>query len=156
MRRDPASSLALPLWRSRLLIMLLLLGLAVLAGRAIYLQGLNKDFLQQQGQSRYSHIVELNAQRGKITDRYGEILAISAPVKSVWADPQKVNATPEQLQALAQLLEMDVTDLRKRVLDQDKRFIYLRRQLSPEMASGVANLKIAGVYLKREFLTLTN
>ncbi|SFM57668.1 peptidoglycan D,D-transpeptidase FtsI family protein [Nitrosomonas communis] len=151
MRRDPASSLALPLWRSRLLIMLLLLGLAVLAGRAIYLQGLNKDFLQQQGQSRYSRIVELNAQRGKITDRHGEILAISAPVKSVWADPQKVNATPEQLQALAQLLEMDVTDLRKRVLDQDKRFIYLRRQLSPEMASGVANLKIAGVYLKREF-----
>jgi cell division protein FtsI (penicillin-binding protein 3) len=131
--------------------MLLLLGLAVLAGRAIYLQGLNKDFLQQQGQSRYSRIVELNAQRGKITDRHGEILAISAPVKSVWADPQKVNATPEQLQALAQLLEMDVTDLRKRVLDQDKRFIYLRRQLSPEMASGVANLKIAGVYLKREF-----
>ncbi|WP_430232664.1 peptidoglycan D,D-transpeptidase FtsI family protein [Nitrosomonas communis] len=151
MRRDPASSLALPLWRSRLLIMLLLLGLAVLAGRAIYLQGLNKDFLQQQGQSRYSRIVELNAQRGKITDRYGEILAISAPVKSVWADPQKVNATPEQLQALAQLLEMDITDLRKRVLDQDKRFVYLRRQLSPEMASGVANLKIAGVYLKREF-----
>ena len=101
MRRDPASSLALPLWRSRLLIMLLLLGLAVLAGRAIYLQGLNKDFLQQQGQSRYSRIVELNAQRGKITDRYGEILAISAPVKSVWADPQKVSVTPEQIQALA-------------------------------------------------------
>ncbi|MDV6344984.1 penicillin-binding protein 2 [Nitrosomonas sp. Is37] len=151
MRHDPASSLALPLWRSRLLIMLLLLGLVALAGRAIYLQGLNKDFLQQQGQSRYSRIVELNAQRGKITDRHGEILAISAPVKSVWADPQKVNATPEQLQALAQLLEMDVADLHKRVLDQDKRFVYLRRQLSPEMASGVANLKIAGVYVKREF-----
>lgn len=151
MRRDPTSSLALPLWRSRLLIMLLLLGLVALAGRAIYLQGLNKDFLQQQGQSRYSRIVELNAQRGKITDRHGEILAISAPVKSVWADPQKVSATPEQLQALAHLLEMDVADIRKRVLDQDKRFVYLRRQLSPEMASGVANLKIAGVYLKREF-----
>lgn len=151
MRRDPTSSLALPFWRSRLLILLLLLGLIALAGRAIYLQGLNKDFLQQQGQSRYSRILELNAQRGKITDRHGEILAISAPVKSVWADPQKVNATAEQLQALARLLEMDEADVRKRLLDQDKRFVYLRRQLSPEMASGVANLKIAGVYLKREF-----
>ncbi|SDY19240.1 penicillin-binding protein 2 [Nitrosomonas sp. Nm58] len=151
MRRDSALSLVLPIWRSRLLIMLLLLGLVALAGRAIYLQGLNKDFLQQQGQSRYSRIVELNAQRGKITDRHGEILAISAPVKSVWADPQKVNATPEQLQALAHLIEIDVGDIRKRISDQDKRFVHLRRQLSPEMASGVANLNISGVYLKREF-----
>lgn len=151
MRRDSALSLVLPIWRSRLLIMLLLLGLVALAGRAIYLQGLNKDFLQQQGQSRYSRIVELNAQRGKITDRHGEILAISAPVKSVWADPQKVNATPEQLQALAHLIEIDVDDIRKRISDQDKRFVHLRRQLSPEMASGVANLNISGVYLKREF-----
>lgn len=151
MKRDSASSSALPIWRSRLLIMLLLLGLVALAGRAIYLQGLNKDFLQQQGQSRYSRIVELNAQRGKITDRHGEVLAISAPVKSVWADPQKVNATPEQLQALAYLLEMDVADIRKRLSDQEKRFVHLRRQLPPEMAAGVANLNIAGVYLKREF-----
>ncbi|SDH59377.1 penicillin-binding protein 2 [Nitrosomonas sp. Nm132] len=151
MRRDSALSLVLPIWRSRLLIMLLLLGLVALAGRAIYLQGLNKDFLQQQGQSRYSRIVELNAQRGKITDRHGEILAISAPVKSVWADPQKMNATPEQLQALAHLIEIDVDDIRKRISDQDKRFVHLRRQLSPEMASGVANLNISGVYLKREF-----
>ncbi len=151
MRRDSALTLVLPIWRSRLLIMLLLLGLVALAVRAIYLQGLNKDFLQQQGQSRYSRIVELNAQRGKITDRHGEILAISAPVKSVWADPQKVNATPEQLQALAHLIEVDVDDIRKRISDQDKRFVHLRRQLSPEMASGVANLNISGIYLKREF-----
>lgn len=151
MRCDTASPSVLPLGRSRFLIILLLLGLVALAGRAIYLQGLNKEFLQQQGQSRYSRILELNAQRGKITDRHGEILAISAPVKSVWADPQKVDATPEQLYALAHLLEMDVADIRKRVLDQNKRFVYLRRQLSPEMATGVADLNIPGVHLKREF-----
>lgn len=151
MRLDSASSMAPPAWRSRFLIILLLLGLVVLALRAIYLQGLNKDFLQQQGQSRYSRIVELNAQRGKITDRHGEVLAISAPVKSVWADPQKVNATPEQVEVLARLIEMDEAVVRSRVFDQKKRFVYLRRQLSPQMAAGVASLKIPGVYLKREF-----
>ncbi len=151
MRRDSVSSSVLPAWRSRFLIILLLLGLVVLAIRAIYLQGLNKDFLQQQGQSRYSRVVELNAQRGKITDRHGEVLAISAPVKSVWADPQKVSATPEQVQALARLIEMDENAVRSRIFDQNKRFVYLRRQLPPEMAAGIARLNIAGVYLKREF-----
>lgn len=151
MRRDSVSSSVLPAWRSRILIILLLLGLVVLAMRAIYLQGLNKDFLQQQGQSRYSRVVELNAQRGKITDRHGEVLAISAPVKSVWADPQKVSATPEQVQALARLIEMDEDTVRSRIFDQNKRFVYLRRQLPPEMAAGIARLNIAGVYLKREF-----
>jgi cell division protein FtsI (penicillin-binding protein 3) len=151
MRCDSVSSSALPAWRSRFLVILLLLGLVVLAIRAIYLQGLNKDFLQQQGQSRYSRIVELNAQRGKITDRHGEVLAISAPVKFVWADPQKVSATPEQVQALARLIEMDEEVVRNRIFDQNKRFVYLRRQLPPEMAAGVARLNIAGVYLKREF-----
>ena len=151
MRRDSSSLSILPAWRSRLLVMLLLLGMIVLAVRAIYLQGFNKDFLQQQGQSRYSRVVELNAQRGKITDRHGEVLAISAPVKSVWADPQKVSVTPEQIQALARLIEMDEEVVRKRLLDQKKRFVYLRRQLPPEMAAGIASLNIAGVYLKREF-----
>ena len=131
MRRDSSSLSILPAWRSRLLVILLLLGMIVLAIRAIYLQGLNKDFLQQQGQSRYSRVVELNAQRGKITDRHGEVLAISAPVKSVWADPQKVSVTPEQIQALARLIEMDEEVVRKRLLDQKKRFVYLRRQLPP-------------------------
>lgn len=66
MRRDSSSLSILPAWRSRLLVILLLLGMIVLAIRAIYLQGLNKDFLQQQGQSRYSRVVELNAQRVKL------------------------------------------------------------------------------------------
>ena len=91
-----ATAINLSVWRSRFLIILLLLGLMALSGRAIYLQSLNKDFLKQQGESRYSRVVELNAQRGKITDRNGEILAISAPVKSVWVDPQQLNITPDQ------------------------------------------------------------
>lgn len=138
-----------PAWRARLMLALLLSGLVVLAGRATYLQGLNKDFLQQQGQSRYSRIIEQNAQRGSIKDRNGEILAISAPVKSVWIDPQQVDATPEQIKQLADLIGVSEAVVRERI-NSGKRFMYLKRQLPPEMAARVAELNIRGVYLKRE------
>lgn len=146
-----ATAIYLPVWRSRFLIIVLLLSLIALSGRAIYLQSLNKDFLKQQGESRYSRVVELNAQRGKITDRNGEILAISAPVKSVWVDPQQLNVTSDQLIKLAQILEVDVAEIHKRISDKDKRFVYLKRQLPPETAENIADLNIKGLYLKREF-----
>ena len=75
------------MWRSRLLLALIACGFRVLAGRAVYLQGWNNDFLQQKGESRYSRVLEISANRGRITDRHGEALAISTPVKSVWAIP---------------------------------------------------------------------
>ena len=70
-------------------------------GRSLYLQWIDNEFLQEQGSSRYSREIELPAHRGRIVDRYGDALAISTPVKSIWAFPAKVEATPEQLAALA-------------------------------------------------------
>src|SRR5688500_20188996 len=102
-------------WRSRLLVALLLLALAGLAGRAAYLQGMHNGFLQQKGESRYSRVLEMNANRGMITDRYGKPLAISTPVESVWLSPQDVVATREQLSRLAGLIDMDAGELQKRL-----------------------------------------
>jgi cell division protein FtsI (penicillin-binding protein 3) len=144
------NSSGFPLWRSRLMLGLLLLGLVTLAGRAVYLQGFNKDFLQQQGQSRYSRVIEQNAQRGSIRDRNGEVLAISAPVKSVWINPRQVHATPEQIKKLSSLTGVSEAEIYKHI-DSNKQFRYLRRQLPPEIAASVADLNIKGVYLKREF-----
>jgi cell division protein FtsI (penicillin-binding protein 3) len=58
----------------------------VLSGRAIYLQGLHNNFLQQKGEARYGRVNELPATRGIITDRNREPLAISTPVESVWGE----------------------------------------------------------------------
>ena len=88
--------IVLPAGRSRLLVAFLLLGLAGLAGRAAYLQGMHNGFLQQKGESRYSRVLEMSAHRGMITDRHGKPLAISTPVESVWSSPQDMTATPEQ------------------------------------------------------------
>ena len=142
---------ALPPWRSRLLFVLLLLGLCGLVARAVYLQGIHNDFLQQKGDARYGRVVDINAHRGMITDRYGEPLAISTPVESVWVSPQDVEATPQQVKQLAQIVGMDVEEVRSRLFDTSRDFVYLKRQLSPEQAEKVVKLDMPGVASRREY-----
>ncbi len=74
---NPALRLLLPAWRSRLMLLVLLAAFVVLLGRAVYLQGLNNDFLRERGEARYARVLEMTAHRGIITDRHGEPLAVS-------------------------------------------------------------------------------
>ncbi len=151
MMYHPAPKITLPAGRSRLLCGLLLLGLIGLAGRAVYLQGMHHDFLQQKGKARYSRVVEISAHRGKITDRHGDVLAISTPVASVCADPQIVEITSGQLEKLANLLEMDVAKIEERLNRKNSKFVFLKRRLFPEATERIMNLKIPGVFLRNEF-----
>ena len=116
---------ALPPWRSRALFLLLLLGLFALLLRAVYLQGIHNDFLKQEGDARYGRIVDINAHRGMIADRFGNPLAISTPVESVWASPQDVEITPQQLGQLAQIMGMDANEVSKRLHDKSREFVIL-------------------------------
>jgi cell division protein FtsI (penicillin-binding protein 3) len=150
MIKPEVRQIKLSAWRSRLLFGLLALGLIGLAGRAAYLQGMNYDFLQEKGESRYSRIVEMNADRGMITDRNGHILAISSPVASVYADPKVIDIKPEQLKQLAGLLEMDSTVINARISRENSRFVYLKRQVVPDIAEKIMKLKIKGIYFASE------
>ncbi|MBK7490645.1 MAG: penicillin-binding protein 2 [Nitrosomonas sp.] len=150
MIKPEVRQIKLSAWRSRLLFGLLALGLIGLAGRAAYLQGMNYDFLQEKGESRYSRIVEMNADRGMITDRNGHILAISSPVASVYADPKVIDIKPEQLKQLAGLLEMDSTEINARISRENSRFVYLKRQVVPDIAEKIMKLKIKGIYFASE------
>jgi cell division protein FtsI (penicillin-binding protein 3) len=133
------------------MLIVLLAWLIGLAGRAVYLQGLNNDFLQQKGESRYSRVVEIGAHRGRITDRNGEPLAISTAVESVWASPGDFDPNPDQLRRLGRLLNADPADLTRRLADTRREFVYLRRQLPPDQAARVVELNIPGVFLQREY-----
>ncbi len=142
---------ALPPWRSRLLFVLMLSGLCVLVVRAVYLQGIHNDFLQRKGDARSSRIVDISAHRGMITDRHGEPLAISTPVESVWASPRDVEATAQQIKQLAQILGMDAGEVKNRLSDSSRDFVYLKRQLPPEQAAKIVELGVPGVSLRREY-----
>lgn len=143
--------LNLQAWRARVLLIGLLLWFAGLAGRAVYLQGLNNDFLRQKGESRYARQIELPATRGMIVDRSNEPLAISTPVESVAASPGDVSLTGEQAVRLARLLETDVNELKRKLTDDKREFVYLKRQLPPEQAARVVELNIPGIFLQREY-----
>ena len=149
--RSASKSHALPGWRARALLMLLLLGFLLLACRAIYLQGLNNDFLQKKGASRYGRVIELSATRGMITDRNREPLAISTPVESVWASPGDVALEPQQAKQLSKLLDVDMSELGRRLADSSREFVYLKRHLPPEQAAKIVELNIPGIFLKREY-----
>ena len=81
-------------------------------GRSLYLQWIDNEFLQEQGAARYSRELEVPAHRGRIVDRIGEALAISTPVKSLWAFPDKLEATPDAARAARALLETTPQALR--------------------------------------------
>ncbi len=143
--------LQLPAWRRRTLLMVVLSGFVVLLGRSIYLQGVRTEFLQQKGDARYSRVLTLSAHRGMVTDRYGEPLAISTPVESIWASPPDVTINAQQLKKLAGLLNLKPSDLNKKLSNSDREFVYLKRRMPPEQAAQVMQMDIPGVFMQREY-----
>jgi cell division protein FtsI (penicillin-binding protein 3) len=148
---SPVLELTLPVWRSRFLLYVFVAGFALLLGRAVYLQGLNNDFLQAKGESRYSRVMEVPANRGRILDRNGEALAISTPVKSIWAIPGEAAPGGRQLARLAALLAMPPAEIERRLADTGRDFVFLKRQIAPETAERVASLHIPGLFQTREY-----
>jgi cell division protein FtsI (penicillin-binding protein 3) len=141
----------LPAWRRRVLLIGMLALFGGLFARGIYLQSLHKEFLQKKGDARYSRALVLQAHRGKITDRNGELLAISSPVESVWLSPPDVEMNKKQKILLANLLKIKVKDIDKKIANREREFVYLKRRISPELAAKVMSLKISGVFLQREY-----
>jgi len=148
---SPVLVLTLPTWRSRLLLSVFIVGFAVLVGRAAYLQVLNDDFLQAEGESRYSRVLEIFANRGRILDRNGEALAVSTPVKSVWAMPSEMKPDRRQLAKLSLLLNLPEAEILKRIDDTAGDFVYLKRQIAPEIAERVAALHVPGLFEDKEY-----
>ncbi|HSA68048.1 MAG TPA: penicillin-binding protein 2 [Burkholderiales bacterium] len=151
MSRPAQGLVRLPVWRARLVLMALAGGFAVLMGRAVYLQAVRTDFLQEKGDARYSRVLAIPATRGRILDRNGEALAVSTPVKSVWAIPADVEASGSQRRKLAALLSISLRELEKKISDASKDFVYLKRQVPPETATAVQALGLKGIYEHPEY-----
>ncbi len=148
---SPVLQLALQGWRSRTVGLLLMLAFAVLVGRSFYLQVINNDFLQEKGESRYRRDIEVSASRGKITDRNGDMLAVSTPMKSIWAIPGDARTmSGDQKKQLATLLDMSTRELDSRIAP-DKTFVFVKRQVPPETAERITALKLPGVHQEKEY-----
>lgn len=138
--------------RYGLMLAIVLIGLGLLVGRVVILHVVDRPFLQGQGDARTLRTDPIPAHRGMISDRNGEPLAISTPVVTLWANPQDVPEDPIQRLQLARALGMELDDLDARLARfASREFMFLRRQLTPEAAQRVLELRIPGVYRQDEY-----
>jgi cell division protein FtsI (penicillin-binding protein 3) len=148
--RSPLLSERLPPWRQRFVLVLLLGAFATLIGRAVYLQGFKNEFLGDKGRARFERVIDISATRGRITDRHGDVLAVSTPVRSIWAIPEDAQLAPAQARNLAGLLDMDVREVNRKLASEGE-FTYVKRQLPPDVADKVTALKLPGIHQKNEY-----
>ena len=140
-----------PVWRSKFIVAALVLGFFALAVRAVDIQVVNNDFFKRQGELRFVRTLDLPANRGQILDRNGLILASSVIAPSVWATPEDVDISEANLVKLAKLLDMPTAELSKKLNDDDKSFVWLKRQVDVNRAKQIESLGIKGVYLRNEY-----
>jgi cell division protein FtsI (penicillin-binding protein 3) len=140
-----------PIWRSQFIVAFIALGFLGLVARAAYVQVVDNAFFKRQGDVRFVRNLDLPANRGRILDRNGMILATSVPVPSIWASPDDIERQPEKLKALAGLLGLSIKELEKKLEDEDKSFVWLKRQVDESVAKQIADLKIKGVFSRMEY-----
>ena len=144
-----------PVWRSKFIVAGIALGFVVLAGRAAYVQVIGNKFFQRQGQVRFERTLELPANRGRILDRNGLLLASSVVAPSVWAIPEDIErddpVVRAKLKQAARLLGMTQKDFDKKLADEDKTFVWIQRQVDEPIAKQVAALEIKGLYQRKEY-----
>lgn len=143
-----------PLWRSKLVLIAFGAAFAGLGARAAYVQVIHQSFYQRQGEIRFARTLDIPASRGRLLDRSGQIMASNVPATSVWAIPEDINVSlqndPEKLPELAKLLGMRVPELQQKLAQEDRSFVWLRRQLDGSLNTDLQALKIDGLYTRME------
>ena len=139
-------------WRIHLILFGMFLCVLVIVWKVANLHITERDFLQDQGDRRTIRTVPLVANRGLITDRNGEPLAVSTPVQSIWVDPSKISDDPETIKALAKNLELNEEVLIQNLkLKSNLKFHYIKRRLPPSEAEKILRLSVEGVYSQQEY-----
>jgi cell division protein FtsI (penicillin-binding protein 3) len=120
--------------------------------RGANLQLVDHGFLAKEGDARFSRVRQIAAHRGTITDRYGEPLAVSTPVDSIWVNPGELALANDQIPRLAKALDLERQELARRITSNlDREFLYLARHRQPAEAAQIKALGIPGVYSSREY-----
>ena len=148
----PNLVLRLPMWRSRLMLFMLFFVFMLLLLRAFWIQGPGNAFYEAKAVRGTQRELELPASRGKILDRNGNVIATSLEAKSVIAynDTVPDDLSSEKIRQLANLLQMNESDLRKK-LKEERKQVFLKRQVDPAVAQQIKQLEIPGIGLNNEY-----
>lgn len=141
-----------PVWREYFVLGLLFTGLVVIALKVVHIQTVERGHLHAQGDARYLREITVLPQRGQILDRNGQVLAVSTPVESLWAEPGVFCAAGDSWKSMPDILELDPGDL-KAACERRKGadFMYVKRRIPPAVAKEVMALNIPGLERQREY-----
>ena len=140
-----------PLLKPRPKRVLLVLGLfltlfLVLAGRLVQFGLQHQEDLRLKASAQTRQALE----RPEIHDRNGQVLALDVPTSSLYADPQILLDIDETAEKLGSVLpRLDEDEVRKK-LHTKRRFVWLRRYLTPDQRKAVFDLGLPGLYFLRE------
>lgn len=138
--------------RSTFVLLVMLLALGLMAVRAFFLQVVDAPFLRHEARRQQIETIQEEGHRGMILDRHGRPLAISTPVDSLWANPQILIKEPSAWPRLAAAVGWSLSTFRRTLTAQKhEQFMYLRRQVDPQFAQSVLDLRIPGVASQREY-----
>ena len=133
---------------SKIFCLLLLVALAVLAGRLAWLQIVDGKLWSERAREQLQESRSLQTPRGGIYDRNGKELAISHMAKSLYANPREVQDPDGLAKKLEPLLNVPEATLRDR-LKVKGAFIWLKRTLEPaeyaRVSEFIAREKIRGL-----------
>lgn len=132
------------------LIMSLLLSLVVI--RVFYIQIFQYKKLNGLAGDLWSRNLEIEADRGKILDRNGVVLADNLTTTSLVLIPNQIDEKERATKELSKILGVSYEEMKKHVYKKTsiERVHPEGRRLSYEVAEKISNLKIDGVYLVKE------
>ena len=149
---NPQTHSIIPMWRLHLVLFFLFCCVSLIGWKVGALHILEREFLQGQGDARTIRTVPLVANRGLITDRNGEPLAVSTPVKSLWVNPGEIAGNDVAIRQLAMELELNPEVLGRNIAKNSGReFLYVKRRLPPADADRILALDIDGLYVQQEY-----
>ncbi|MEW5849030.1 MAG: penicillin-binding protein [Myxococcota bacterium] len=128
---------------------LLFAPLCAVVYRAASLQLGHGEEMRDMAEDQYLHAMQLSAPRGNIVDRAGRPLAVSLKVPSIYAEPRRVGDKRGAAVALSRPLGMPVGELEKK-LRSERGFAWLKRRVTPEVATAVRKLAIPGIAVTEE------
>ena len=123
---------------------LYLAGMAVILGRAAYLQVICGTTLAQKASGQYAKTIHTVGKRGTIFDTQMRELAVSVESLSLAANPRLIENPERTARALAPVLKMKKRAVRAR-LAPDRHFVWIKRQITPREAQTVRDMALAGI-----------
>ena len=88
--------------------------------------------------------------RGRVLDAQGQVMAASLKVKSLFADPHNIMDVDEVVRQLPKVLPSLSAEELRRKLNKNRRFVWLKRQLTPTQVFAVNNLGLPGLGFRQE------